>query len=110
MKEIEYKRLVSKRQTQYLKPRKCRNEPNDTLPLKYLGVNRGHSSHSGQSNVRLLVAKSGWKNCRFYVMNLFKYFLRDDVVKVVVGKSRFDSDRSPVPYRTQSVLVSNFSF
>lgn len=43
-------------------------------------------------------------------MGMFTFLFRDDVVKLVVGKSRFDSERSPVPYRTQSVSVSVSNF
>ena len=117
VKEIGYKRLVSRKRPQYLQPRTYRSQTKDDIPLKPCGINRrgrrghrvhrGHRGHRDRPDVCSLVAKSGtyWSKCKDQVMSLFKYFFRDDVVTVVVGKSRFDSERSPVPYRTQSVLV-----
>ena len=118
VKEIGYKRLVSRKRPQYLQPRTCRSQTKDDIPLKPCGINhRGHRSHRGyrghrdRPDVCSLVAKPGtyWSKCKDQVMSLFKYLFRDDVVTVVVGKSRFDSERSPVPYRTQSVLVSKYN-
>ena len=101
--ETEYKRLVSKRKHQYLKPRNC--DKTDCVRLKTLAAN---ADVVPSVDVQLTLTKSDscWSRCRDRVMSMFNYLFRDDVVKIVVGKSRFDSERSPVPYRTQSVLVS----
>ena len=101
--EIGYKRLISKRKNQYLKPRNCHK---NSIRLQTIDVSTSIADVSPSVDVPLTKSDSCWSRCRDRVMNMFNYLFRDDVVKIVVGKSRFDSERSPVPYRTQSVSVS----
>ena len=103
--EIEYKRLFTKRKHQYLKPRKCHK---NSVRLETIDVSTSVTGVTPSADVPLSLTKSDscWARCRNRVMGMFTFLFRDDVVKLVVGKSRFDSERSPVPYRTQSVSVS----
>ena len=103
--EIEYKRLFTKRKHQYLKPRKCYK---NSVRLETIDVSTSVTGVTPSADVPLSLTKSDscWARCRNRVMGMFTFLFRDDVVKLVVGKSRFDSERSPVPYRTQSVSVS----
>ena len=101
--EIGYNRLISKRKHQYLKPRKCHK---NSVRLQTIDVSTSIADVSPSADVPLTKSDSCWSRCRDRVRSMFKYLFRDDVVKLVVGKSRFDSERSPVPYRTQSVSVS----
>ena len=103
--EIEYKRLITKRKHQYLKPRKCHK---NSVRLETIDVSTSVTGVPPSADVPLSLTKSDscWSRCRDRVMGMFTFLFRDDVVKLVVGKSRFDSERSPVPYRTQSVSVS----